>query len=247
MVDKKQAGKLSRSRGGSQRSRTGKEGKDWKVTKTVPPSLPPRGEGGGLVPPSSPVKYRENKHSHLQPMLTPKRKTLPLSYPSPPLLTNPASAPLTSTFLASPPRMMMYSKVRKEKALTTSPASPEVSGIGRRLSVKDVTTYQNYEAGVAYVPRGQYCQLETNLSRFNVSPPRPAGLGTGGNNNWEKHAGTGGIYGSQSRAQKKLSLPKKVSISRILDAITGSSDKNIIHHEIPFSICLVQSENPLFT
>ena len=114
--------------------------------------------------------------------------------------------------------------------------------------MKDVTTYQNYEAGVAYVPRGQYCQLETNLSRFNVSPPRPGGLarlGTGGNNNWEKHAGSGGIYGS--RAGRKLSLPKKVSISRILDAITGSSDKNIIHHEIPFSICLVQSENPLFT
>ena len=201
MVDKKQAGKLSRSRGGSQRSRTGK------VTKSVPP-LPPRGEGGGVVPPSSPVKYRENKHSHLQPVMTPKRKTLPLSYPSPPLLTNPASAPLTSTFLASPPRLMMYSKVRKEKVLTTSPASPEVSGIGRRLSVKDVTTYQNYEAGVAYVPRGQYCQQETNLSRFNVSPPRA-------NNNWGKHAGTGGIYGSQSRAQKKLSLPKKVSTSTI--------------------------------
>ena len=153
-------------------------------------------------------------------MLTPKRKTLPLSYPSPPLLTNPTSAPLTSTFLASPPRVMMYSKVRKEKVLTTSPASPEVSGIGRRLSMKDVTTYQNYEAGVAYVPRGQFCPVETNLSRFNVSPPRPGGLlGSGGNNNWEKHAGTGGIYGSQSRAQKKLSLPKKVSTSTILHII----------------------------
>ena len=168
------------------------------------------------MPPSSPVKYRENKQSQPQPRLTPKRKTLPLSYPSPPLLTNPNSAPLTSTFLASPPRMMMYSKVRKEKVLTTSPASPEVSGIGRRLCVKDVTTYQNYEAGVAYVPRAQFCQLETNLSRFNVSPPRPGALSTGGNNNWERHAGTGGIYGSQSRAQKKLSLPKKVSASSIL-------------------------------
>ena len=241
MVDKKQAGKLSRSRGGSQRSRSGS-----KVTKSVPPSLPPRGEGGGLVPPSSPLKYRENKHSHLQPVLTPKRKTLPLSYPSPPLLTNPASAPLTSTFLASPPRLMMYSKVRKEKVLTTSPASPEVSGIGRRLSMKDVTTYQNYEAGVAYVPRAEYCQMQTNLSRFQVSPPRPGGqgtLGTGGNNNWEKHAGTGGIYGSQSRAQRKLSLPKKVSTIFII----RSSDKNIIHHEIPFSICLPKAENPLFT
>ena len=110
----------------------------------------------------------------------------------------------------------MYSKVRKEKVLTTSPASPEVSGIGRRLSMKDVTTYQNYEAGVAYVPRGELCQLETNLSRFNVSPPRAGALSTGGNNNWGRHAGTGGIYGSQSRAQKKLSLPKKVSASTIL-------------------------------
>ena len=138
MVDKKQAGKLSRSRRGSQKSRTGK------VTKSVPP-LPPRVEGGGVVPPSYPVKSRENKHSHLQPVLTPKRATLPLSYPSPPLLTNPTSAPLTSTFLASPSRLMMYSKVRKEKVLNTSPASPEVSSIGRRLSMKDVTTYQNYE------------------------------------------------------------------------------------------------------
>ena len=171
-----------------------------------------------MVPPSSPLKYRHNKQTQLQPGLTPKRKTLPLSYPSPPLLTNPTTAPLTSTFMApsSPPRMMMYSKVRKEKVLTPSPASPEMSGIGRRLCVKDVTTYQNYEAGVAYVPRAQFCQVETNLSRFNVSPPRPAGFSTGGNNNWEKHAGTGGIYGSQSRAQKKLSLPKKVSASSIL-------------------------------
>ena len=171
---------------------------------------------------------------------------MPLSYPSPPLLTNPNSAPLTSTFLTSPPRMKMYSKVRAEKVLTTSPASPEVSGIGRRLSVKDVTTYQNYEAGVAYVPRAEYCQMQTNLSRFQVSPPRPGGqgtLGTGGNNNWEKHAGTGGIYGSQSRAQRKLSLPKKVSTIFII----RSSDKNIIHHEIPFSICLPKAENPLFT
>ena len=241
MVDKKQPGKLSRSRGGSQRSRAGK------VTKSVPP-LPPRAEG--VVPPSSPVKYRENKQSQLQLQSgrTPKRKTLPLSYPSPPLLTNPNSAPLTSTFLTSPPRMKMYSKVRAEKVLTTSPASPEVSGIGRRLSVKDVTTYQNYEAGVAYVTRAEYCQMQTNLSRFQVSPPRPGGqgtLGTGGNNNWEKHAGTGGIYCSQSRAQRKLSLPKKVSASTIF--IIRSSDKNIIHHEIPFSICLPKAENPLFT
>ena len=168
MVDKKQAGKLSRSRGGSQRSRTGKEGKDWKVTKTVPPSLPPRGEGGGLVPPSSPVKYRENKHSHLQPMLTPKRKTLPLSYPSPPLLTNPASAPLTSTFLASPPRMMMYSKVRKEKALTTSPASPEVSaripgrvpGIHQAHYPEPLCRSLSINTGLGRAPEGRHPHFE---------------------------------------------------------------------------------------
>ena len=127
-------------------------------------------------------------------MLTPKRKTLSLSYPSPPLLTNPHSAPLTSTFLVSPPKLMMYSKVRKEKMLsrlTTSPASPELSGIGRRVEESDVTTYQNYEAGVAYVPAGQYCQLQTNLSRFNVSPPRPAVLSTLSNNNKGEHAGIG--------------------------------------------------------
>lgn len=209
MVDKKQSGKLSRSRAGSLRSSL--RSRAGKVTKTAPPPpppLPPRAEGG--APPSSPVKSGA-RLDKLQPMLTPRRKTLPLSYPSPPLLTNPHSAPLTSTFLVSPPKMMMYSKVRKEKILTTSPASPELSGIGRRVSVKDVTTYQNYEAGVAYVPAAPYCRQDTNLSRFNVSPPRPAVSGTGENNNRGEHAGIGWIYGTQSRAQKKLSLPKKVS------------------------------------
>ena len=189
MVDKKQSGKLSRSRGGSTRSRAGK------VTKTgSTPPLPPRTE-------SSPVK--------LQPLVTPKKAVLPLSYPSPPLLTHPQAAPLTSTFLSSPPNITTYRKLRKEKVLTTSPASPELSGIVQRMEVKDVTTYQNYEAGVAYVPPGQYCQQQTNLSRFNVSPPRP---GVSGSNNNKGDLGLGWIYGTQSRAMKKLSLPKKVSV-----------------------------------
>ena len=112
----------------------------------------------------------------------------------------------------------MYSKVRKEKVLTTSPASPEVSGIGRRLSMKDVTTYQNYEAGVAYVPAGELIAPGAQLSRFQVSPPHPGNnprrLGPGtllNNHHGATHAARGWIYGeNHSRLAKKLSLPKKV-------------------------------------
>ena len=226
MVDKKP--KLSRgSRPGSTRSstRSSSGGRSSKGSKTrSPPPLPPRwGESG--APPSSPDVRS------LTALSSPRKfRTLPLSYPSPPLMTGPVSAPLTSTFLASPgpgsgrvsapppgTRKMLANVRALETLHTTSPSSPEMSGIAR--AVTDVTTYQNYEAGVAYVPAGELCAPDAQLSRFQVSPPHPGNnprdLGPGtllNNRQRATHAARGWIYGANhSRlAARNLSLPKKV-------------------------------------
>merc|ERR1719410_1250746 len=102
--------------------------------------------------------------------MTVKCRTLPLSYPSPPLRSKPSKAPLTSTFMVSPGKMMMHSSAQ-ERVHTTSPITPEMSSIAR--AVTNTTTYQNYEAGVAYVPADQLCPPEAHLSRFHVSPSNP--------------------------------------------------------------------------
>ena len=165
-----------------------------------------------MPPSSSPVKFR----------------TLPLSYPSPPLQTGPVSAPLTSTFLGSPSgrvsapppvsRKLLSTHTRALDTLhTTSPSSPEMSSIAR--APVNVTTYQNYEAGVAYVPAGELHAPDAQLSRFQVSPPHPGnnprhpGHGTLLNNRQRAtHAARRWIYEpNQARlAARNLSLPKKV-------------------------------------
>ena len=94
-------------------------------------------------------------------------------------------------------------------------------------AVTNMTTYQNYEAGVAYVPAQELGPCDPQLSRFHVSPPHPRHVaadnpggrvssttGTLLNNNKVSHAESGWIYGTQSRLPKKLSLPKKVEIKR---------------------------------
>ena len=180
------------------------------------------------VAPTSSVKYQTTDRIKQRKVrtktktdeMTIKSRTLPLSYPSPPLRSKPCKAPLTSTFMVSPGKMMMYSKVQ-ERVHTTSPITPEMSGIAR--AVTNTTTYQNYEAGVAYVPADQLCPPDAQLSRFHVSPPHPrmnqanpVTVGTLLNNNRVTqplgHRGSGWIYGSQSKLPKKLSLPKKVQI-----------------------------------
>ena len=217
MVDKKP--KLSRSsRPGSTRSSTRSSGsRSSRGSRTrSPPPLPPRwGESG--APPSSPdVRGLPNLSSPH------KIRPLPLSYPSPPLQPGPGSAPLTSTFLGSPgrlsapPLVKTYARVQ-ETLHTTSPSSPEMSGIARAAT--NITTYQNYEAGVAYVPAGELRGApDAQLSRFQVSPPHPGnnlrstGPGTLLNNRQRAtHAAKGWIYGANhSRLARNLSLPKKV-------------------------------------
>ena len=86
------------------------------------------------------------------------------------------------------------------------------------MMIRDLTTYQNYEAGVAYVPAGELIAPGAQLSRFQVSPPHPGNnprrLGPGtllNNHRGATHAARGWIYGeNHSRLAKKLSLPKKV-------------------------------------
>ena len=221
MVDKKQ--KFVRSRTGHRASAR---------SVVSPPPLPPRW-GEGVAPPTSPVKYqttdrikqRKVRTNSKTDDMTVKCRTLPLSYPSPPLRSKPSKAPLTSTFMVSPGKMMMYSSVQ-ERVHTTSPITPEMSGIAR--AVTNTTTYQNYEAGVAYVPADKLCPPDAQLSRFHVSPSHPRQIqanpgrqghvtgGTLGNNNRVTqplgHPGSGWIYDSQSKLPKKLSLPKKVQI-----------------------------------
>ena len=226
MVDKKP--KLTRgSRPGSARSSTRSSGstRSSRGSRTrSPPPLPPRwGESG--APPSSP----DVRSHQMPPSSSPvKFRTLPLSYPSPPLQTGPVSAPLTSTFLGSPSgrvsapppvsRKLLSTHTRALDTLhTTSPSSPEMSSIAR--APVNVTTYQNYEAGVAYVPAGELHAPDAQLSRFQVSPPHPGnnprhpGHGTLLNNRQRAtHAARRWIYEpNQPRlAARNLSLPKKV-------------------------------------
>jgi hypothetical protein len=103
-----------------------------------------------------------------------------------------------------------------------SPATPEVSKIPKKVT--DATTYQNYEAGIAYIPEIPFNQHTSNslpqlhsvanLSRFDVSPPhnpRPGtSEGTLQNNNQVEHSQVGWIYDQKNRTQNRVSEPKKV-------------------------------------
>lgn len=200
MVDKKQ--KLSRSsRSGSTRSSGRRRQK-----LVSPPPLPPRW-GEGVAPTTSPVMTR-----------------LPLSYPSPPLQTNTHMAPLTSTFLSSPPLRGMLTT---ESVHTNSPNNdPEMSDIPSSAPPNNITTYQNYEAGVAYVPA--VGPPNPRLSKFYVSPTSRVPTTSGRsrvsrvpkattllNNNVMTHPGKPTSYGSQPgdrhRSQRNtMSLPRKV-------------------------------------
>ena len=88
------------------------------------------------VAPTSSVKYQTTDRIKQRKVrtktktdeMTIKSRTLPLSYPSPPLRSKPCKAPLTSTFMVSPSKMMMYSKVQ-ERVQTISPITPEMCGI----------------------------------------------------------------------------------------------------------------------
>ena len=107
--------------------------------------------------------------------------SLPLSYPSPPILRRLEKQPLTSTMLASPPDSPS-SGSHITTGHPTSPASPEISSIP--LRPQDRTTYQNIENGIVYITAEQAQNIQrasssslpvrssvANLSRFNVSPP----------------------------------------------------------------------------
>ena len=82
---------------------------------------------------------------------------LPLSYPSPPLLTKHRNIPLTSTLMVSPPKPF---NAEDYSIHPTSPATPEISTIS--LKVTDATTYQNYEGGIAYIPTNLFKSQATN-------------------------------------------------------------------------------------
>ena len=178
MVDKKE--KLSRNRSvrSSVRSRVNNH-----VDVSAPPKLPPRCEGvAGVAPPSSPVR----------PTSSSSVKHLPLSYPSPPLQT--ISAPLTSTFLKSSSSIMM---TRKH---TTSPTTTEELSNILVQADGDKTRYENYEAGVAYVPLQKSLNHFNNndqFSRFYVSP------------NNRLSADVRDM--KMKKDPRKLSIPKKVS------------------------------------
>ena len=105
-----------------------------------------------------------------------------LSFPSPPLVRlEPGlhQQPLTSTMLASPESSSSQSS-QLTLGHANSPASPEVSTIQHRLL--NTTPYQNIQAGIAYIPSQEATReatRETNLSRFNVSPPNSAVIAGG--------------------------------------------------------------------
>ena len=146
---------------------------------------------------------------------------LPLSYPSPPLLNKQKNIPLTSTLLVSPPQ---FTRGSQQPSLhPCSPATPELSTIP--LKVTDATTYQNYEAGIAYMPTKQQTTsrlpLKTNLSRFNVSPPHNPETATNKGtleNNGKKlgRTQTQWLNEQRSRAQNMLIEPKKVTTASII-------------------------------
>ena len=171
--------------------------------------------GNTKLPLASPQSFR-NTHCAIKHQLS---TNLPLCYPSPPLHKH-HSAPLTSTLINSPPQLKNYSIHQ------TSPASPEISTIPQKLM--DATTYQNYEAGIAYLPvnmvGGQITnslpppQSFSNLSRFHVSPPynprHGISEGTLLNNNKVEHSLAGWIYDQKTRAQDISLQPKKVILSQ---------------------------------
>ena len=161
--------------------------------------------------------HTSKKHQKSPPSV--RVSTLPLSYPSPPLLNKHWNVPLTSTLLVSPPQA--FNK-QGYSIHPTSPATPEMSKIHQKVT--DATTYQNYEAGIAYIPEIPFNQHTSNslhqphtvanLSRFNVSPPHNPRPGTSEgmlqNNNKVEHSQVGWIYDQKTRTQNMVSEPKKV-------------------------------------
>ena len=177
--------------------------------------------GNTKLPLASPKSFR-NTHCAIKHQLS---TNLPLSYPSPPLHKH-HSAPLTSTLINSPP-------LKNYSVHPTSPATPEMSTIPQK--VPDTTTYQNYEAGIAYLPENlvdhqTYIsppppQSFSNLSRFHVSPPHNprhrASDGTLLNNNKVDTSQSGWIYDPKNRAQDILLEPKKVLLLQSNNASTN--------------------------
>ena len=142
--------------------------------------------------------------------------TLPLSYPSPPLLTKHRNIPLTSTLIASPPKPF------NAEDYSIHPTSPEISTIPQKYA--NATTYQKYEAGIAYLPPNLFKsqatnsqpQAVTNLSRFNVSPPhnpRPGtSEGTIQNTNKVEHSQVRWICDPKTKKQNMVVKPRKVNL-----------------------------------
>ena len=241
MVDKKQPGAGRRAgRSGSVRSAPGSR----RGVARSPPPLPPRW-GEGVAPPSSPVKCHTLDSQELRRSKRRRRRgdtnpgpgaggTLPLSYPSPPL--RPATQPLTSTFVSSP----VLAPAPQHPTSPTSPSSPEMSLTPRVPGARDATTYQNYEAGVAYVPANQQPH-QPRLSRFHVSPPHPVlardtRVVTRDSEPVTQPPG-GWIYGNTSNLPKKLSLPKKVEIKIHLRNIYNFIDCAAVKRVSIFTKC----------
>ena len=120
-------------------------------------------QGSRKIPIAATQLHRKT-HCAIKHQKCPKVSTnLPLSYPSPPLHKH-HTAPLTSTLINSPPQLKNYSIHQ------TSPATPEMSTIPRK--VIDATTYQNYEAGIAYLPANM---MDPQISKLN--PPHMRWVG----------------------------------------------------------------------
>ena len=246
MVDKKQPGAGRRAgRSGSVRSAPGSRRGVASVARSPPP-LPPRW-GEGVAPPSSPVKCHTLDTQELRRSKRRRRRgdtnpgpgaggTLPLSYPSPPL--RPATQPLTSTFVSSP----VLAPAPQHPTSPTSPTSPEMSVIPRVSGPRDATTYQNYEAGVAYVPANHHHHHhQPRLSRFHVSPPHPVPArdtrAVTRDTEPVTHPPGGWIYGNTSNLPKKLSLPKKVEIKINLRNIYNFIDFAAVKRVSIFTKC----------
>ena len=176
-----------------------------------------------------PTQYYKKTHWAIKHQKSPQVSTkLPLSYPSPPLHKH-HTAPLTSTLINSPPQLKNYSIHQ------TSPATPEMSTIPQK--VIDATTYQNYEAGIAYLPVNMMdhqiskflpsTQICSNLSRFHVSPPNNPrhgpSEGTLLNNNKVEHSQAGWIYDQKTRAV--VLEPKKVDL---VDSNNASTNMRMV-------------------
>ena len=88
--------------------------------------------------------------------------------------------------------------------------------------VTDATTYQNYEAGIAYVPLKMYnidqrnCTLApqtvANLSRFNISPPQNYTPDTSeGTKQYNYKAGVRWIYDQKTKMKNMTLEPSEVN------------------------------------